>query len=344
MCSQRNPETNLNLLEECLQKTTIKDLADKLGVCIGTVRRWIELRDVPVQYTFDLYKMLERNIDYSMYSSSLKDQFFTPAEVAERCWDVFKTRVNIDNYTFIEPSAGDGSFLKILPKGTIALDIEPRAEAVIKQDYLTWEPSDVSKKYIVFGNPPFGLRGHIALNFINHSHRFADYVGFILPQLFESDGKGSPRKRVKGYNLVYNEKISALFYTPEKERVKVNGVFQIWAKHIVNPEYAIKVNSEQNMMKVYSLSDGGTVATTRNKDMIGKCDIYLPSTCFGEENMRVYKSFDELPGKKGYGIVFFSEKESMVERAEHVSWAKVSFLSTNSAYNLRTSIITSQFY
>jgi len=36
---------------------------------------------------------------------------------------------------------------------------------------------------------------------------FADYVVFILPQIFESDGKGVPRKRVEGYNLTYSEKI-----------------------------------------------------------------------------------------------------------------------------------------
>ena len=44
-------------------------------------------------------------------------------------------------------------------------------------------------------------------DFINHSSKFADYVCFILPQLFESDGKGVPRKRVKGLNLIHSEKL-----------------------------------------------------------------------------------------------------------------------------------------
>jgi hypothetical protein len=96
-------------------------------------------------------------------------------------------------------------------------------------------------------------------------------------------------------------------------------------------------------MKVYSLSDGGTIASTRNKDMIGKCDIYLPSTCFGKDNMKIYTSFDELPGKKGYGVVFFSKKQHMLKKAENIDWSAISFLSTNSAYNLRTSLICAQF-
>lgn len=342
--TDRTNETNLSLLEECLKKISIKEIADKLNLCIGTVKRWIELKDVPIQYTFDLYKILSRDIDYSKYSYSLKDQFFTPKVLAEKCLETFnrEVKINTQEYTFIEPSAGDGSFLDILPKGSIGLDIEPRSTGIQKQDYLTWKPTDVLGKYIVFGNPPFGLRGHLALNFINHSYSFADYVCFILPQLFESDGKGSPRKRVKGYNLIYSEGLSAMFYNPDRQEVKVNGVFQIWSKNTSNQKYTIKANSEENM-KVYSLSDGGTIASTRNKDMIGKCDIYLPSTCFGKENMKIYKRFEDLPGKKGYGVVFFTKKADMINKAETIDWSSISFLSTNSAYNLRTSIIFAQF-
>lgn len=207
---------------------------------------------------------------------------------------------------------------------------------------MTWKPSNTQNKYVVFGNPPFGLRGHLALNFINHSYSFADYVCFILPQLFESDGKGSPRKRVKGYNLIYSEGLSAMFYSPENQEVKVNGVFQIWSKHTTNSKYTIKINSEDKM-KVYSLSDGGTISSTRNKNMIDKCDIYIPSTCFGKENMKNYERFEDLPGKKGYGIVFFTEKEKMINKAKSIDWSSISFLSTNSAYNLRTSLIFAQF-
>lgn len=335
---------NITLLNECLDTTNVKDIADKLNLCVGTIKRWIELNNVPIQYTFDLHKILSKNIDYSQYSSTLKDQFFTPNDIAEKCWNIFSNemKINTNDYTFIEPSAGNGSFLKFLPKGTIGLDIEPRSDGIQQCDYLTWKPDDNTKKYIVFGNPPFGLRGHLALNFINHSYEFADYVCFILPQLFESDGKGSPRKRVIGYNLTYSEELSAIFYSPENKEVKVNGVFQIWSKHTSNPKYNIKINSEKNM-KVYSLSDGGTIASTRNKKMIDKCDIYLPSTCFGKDNMKLYNSFDELPGKKGYGVVFATNKAEMKQKAETIDWSSISFLSTNSAYNLRTSLILHTF-
>ncbi len=290
----------------------------------------------------DLMKMLSREIVYSQLTSKEKDQFFTPPDIALRCWETFVriSGIRIEEYKFIEPSAGDGSFLRCLPPGSIGLDIEPRATDVQLQDYLTWTPPP--GKYAVVGNPPFGLRGHLALKFINHSQPFADYVAFILPQLFESDGKGSPRKRVVGYNLIHSEKLTTDFSTPEKTLVSVNGVFQVWSKVQSNADYTLSPNTSSELT-VYSMSDGGTVATTRNKRMIGHCDIYLPSTCFGRDAMRVYESFDELPNRKGYGVVFHGNSVALRAVAAGVDWAEVSFLSTNSALNLRTSIILKQF-
>jgi len=331
---------NKTLLTELLTNHTMKDIAKKLNLAIGTVQRWLDLDNIPRHYTFDLLRLLNKEIDYSLYKSSEKDQFFTPNNIAIKCYDIFKDTLDVDlnEYTFIEPSAGDGSFVKILPPNTIALDIEPRYNGILKQDYLKWSPDDSAKKYIVIGNPPFGLRGHVALNFINHSYGFADYVAFILPQLFESDGKGSPRKRVIGYNLIHSEKITGLFHTPTNTRVEINGVFQIWSKHTSNDEYTINSNANDKI-KVYSLSDGGTVASTRNKNMLDKCDIYIPSTCFGKDNMRIYDTFESLPNRKGYGIVFLKDKEIMVDKSITIDWTQIAFLSTNSAYNLRTTLI-----
>ncbi|MEI7425143.1 MAG: hypothetical protein WCK10_03430, partial [Candidatus Staskawiczbacteria bacterium] len=188
---------------------------------------------------------------------------------------------------------GCGNFLKVLPNNTIAMDIEPRHPSVMNYDYLDWKPSD-NNKYVVFGNPPFGLRGHMALKFINHSYEFADYVCFILPQLFESDGKGVPRKRVYKYNLIFSTKIDTDFNEPNGNVIKINTIFQIWSKHHKNDIYNIKDYTNEKM-KIYSMSDGGTISTTRNKCMIGKCDIYMPSTCFGKENMKCYNNFEDLP-------------------------------------------------
>ena len=339
--------TILEILKNALTDHSYSEIATALNVATGTVKRWIDLNSVPSAYQFELMKFSNIPIDYSKFSYKEKDQFYTPTETALACFNRFKTILKSKNesdaeYTYIEPSAGDGSFLKVLPKDrTIALDIDPKAEGIEIADYLEWQPP-TNQKYIVFGNPPFGLRGQLALKFINHSAQFADYVCFILPQLFESDGKGVPRKRVTGYNLIHSEKLDTEFYEPSKKSVKVNCIFQVWSKHHISKAYKLKAPTS-SVLKIYSLSDGGTPSTTRNKKMFHDCDMYIPSTCFGKNTMTHYNTFDELPRKKGYGIVFHENKKKNIQKFKDIDWSSVAFLSTNSAYNIRSSQIIEQF-
>jgi len=337
----------IKILNTILENKSYAEIARSINVAVGTVRRWSELERVPKSYTFELLKMANIEIDYSNFTFKEKDQFFTPDKTASYCYskfiDIIKTYGDLhDNYTFIEPSAGNGVFLKILPEDKrLGFDIEPRLDEIKKQDYLNWYPKE-NKKYIVIGNPPFGLRGQQALKFINHSAKFADYVCFILPQLFESDGKGVPRKRVNELNLIHSENLNTDFEYPNGKTIKVQCIFQVWSKFHKNDKYVLNKNTN-NIIKIYSLSDGGTPSTTRNKKMFYKCHVYIPSTCFGKENMRYYDSFDTLPRKKGYGIVFIKDKEDNLKKFKSINWSNVAFLSTNSAYNIRSSQISDKF-
>lgn len=340
------PDIN-HILELVIKNIGIQTIATHLNIAIGTIKRWRELKNIPKQYLFQLMKLNNMYIDYSKFSYKDKDQFYTPVETAKQCFKTFKKIIQKYNdkesdYTYIEPSAGSGNFLKILPENnTIAMDIDPKNNDILKQDFLLWKPT-VNSKYITFGNPPFGLRGQLALLFINHSAKFSDYVCFILPQLFISDGKGVPRKRVQGLNLIHSEKIKSKFYDPNNNEMIINCIFQIWSKHHTNPDYIIqKINT--SIVKIYSLSDGGTPSTTRNKKMFDKCHAYIPSTCFGATKMKYYDSFENLPRKKGYGVVFLDNKINNLIKFKNIDWTKVAFLSTNSAYNIRTSQIAAQF-
>jgi len=337
----------LEILNKILENKSYYDISKSINVAIGTVKRWNELKKVPKLYTFELMKLANIDIDYSKFTYKEKDQFYTPTITSKYCYDKFIEIMSNygdpeDTYTFIEPSAGNGSFLKILPKERrIGFDIDPKFDEIKKQDFLDWKPSEETK-YVVIGNPPFGLRGQLALKFINHSSKFSDYVCFILPQLFESDGKGVPRKRVEGLNLLHSEKLETNFESPEGKDIKVECIFQVWSKFHKNDTYKIQ-ELDNTIMKIYSLSDGGSPSTTRNKNMFNKCDVYLPSTCFGKENMKYYSSFDTLPGKKGYGIVFINNKHDNICKFKDIDWSNVAFLSTNSAYNIRSSQIINEF-
>jgi predicted RNA methylase len=341
----------MNSLYEILCKVVEKNNFDSVCECLniskGTVRRWLNTKKVPKQYMFELMKIANIDIDYSHFDFKDKDQFFTPISTAKYCYSKFLEIVNIyqdniEEYKYIEPSAGSGNFLQILPPDRrIGIDIQSENKEVIIQDYIKWKP-DVEGKYIVIGNPPFGLRGHMALKFINHSSQFSDYVCFILPQMFESDGKGSPKSRVKNLNLIHTEKMPQEYLSPNGDLVKVNCIFQIWAKFQSNILYTEK-NLDSEFIKIYSLSDGGTPGSTRNKKFIGKCDTYIPSTCFGKEKMRSYMDFEDLPNRRGYGIIFTHDKENYIHQFNSTDWSDIGFLSTNGAYNIRKSQILTQF-
>lgn len=326
---------------------TPKEISSYLNVSENTVKRWFETKKIPKTYEIDILKFINKDIDYTKYDYKQKDQFYTPTYLAEYCINILKTKlstlsVDEKKYIYIEPSAGNGSFFNLLPNDRrIGIDIESANDEIIKCDFLKFKPCN-NKKYIIIGNPPFGLRGNLALRFINHSYEFADFVAFILPQLFESDGKGNPRNKVKGYNLIHSEKLLSNFYYPDDTEIKINTIFQIWSKNHVDNNYTLKKINNTNL-KIYSLSNGGTSSSTRNKNMINKCHAYLPSTCFGKENMKFYNSFEELPNRRGYGIVFNNNINEMIENCKNINWSDISFLSTNSAYNLRTSLIISQF-
>ena len=337
-----------SIVLKILENSSVDDIAKCLNISKGTVNRWLKLKSVPSSYLFGLMRFAKMDIDYSKFSSKEKDQFFTPISTTKYCFQILLSVLrsygdNEDNYTFIEPSAGSGNFLQNLPKDrTIALDIEPKGDGIENATFLHWSPPTNKPKYIVVGNPPFGLRGQLALQFINHASQFADYVCFILPQLFSSDGKGVPRKRVTGLELIYSEELDTSFIDPVGKHIKVNCILQVWSKFHHNSSYdAVPVRND--VLSIYSLSDGGTPSTTRNKKMFYNCDMYIPSTCFGKKNMRCFTSFNDLPKKRGYGVVFHKDIEQNINKFKSLDWSSIAFLSTNSACNIRRSQIAGQF-
>jgi hypothetical protein len=210
--SKTERQTTYSLFIELLSQMPLPQALSKLFIHKGTYKRWMEQKRVPDNYWNDInhllggkYKTRETYRD--------KDQFYTTDKTAKYCYNktleiLKRLKINITDYTFIEPSAGCCSFYNILPKNKrIGIDIDPKGELakeLVKCNYLDFTPK--TKKNIVIGNPPFGLRGNLALRFINHSYNFADIVAFILPPLFNSTGKGVPMTRIQCYKLAHSEK------------------------------------------------------------------------------------------------------------------------------------------
>ena len=331
----------LVLFEELLSSHSIEEISEHMGVGVDAIGRWNEKKRVPSQYYLDLCKLSAGETNLDDLSFGEKDQFYTNISTAKSCisktYEILKSLgVDIEKYNFIEPSAGAGAFYNLLPEEKrIGVDIEPKIDDILKSDFLSWFPS--TENNICIGNPPFGFRGHMALKFINHASKFSDFVCFILPQTFDSNGRGSCKKRVKGLNLIHSERIDSSFFYPDGKSVVVNVVFKVWGNIIVEASNEIDIDVSDHVT-IYSLSDGGSPGSTRNKKHINSCDVYIPSTCFGESAMKAYSNFEELPQRRGFGLKIVSD-EDLYEKIRTADWAGNAFRSTNGAFNIRTEII-----
>lgn len=152
------------------------------------------------------------------------DKFYTNSNVAKNCYNfLIKNFPQIENRMFLEPSAGAGAFLPYL-KNYIALDILPEGENIIQQDFFDYESDN--KHLITIGNPPFGKRSKLAIDFFNKASLFSDIIAFIIPVSFM---KWSVQKELNhNFALVNYFYLDPESFTDEGKPFRVRTVFQIW--------------------------------------------------------------------------------------------------------------------
>jgi hypothetical protein len=108
------------------------------------------------------------------------DQFFTSPKTVDEVLnklDEILSSVNLSpkNYNYLEPSAGSGFFIsgienKFSPRKIYAYDLEPQSDNIVQADFLKTQPI-YSKNNIIVGNPPFGKRAKLAIDFVNQSFK-----------------------------------------------------------------------------------------------------------------------------------------------------------------------------
>ena len=154
------------------------------------------------------------------------DKFYTKPEVAEYTINKAKEILSLgEDINWLEPSAGNGRFSKILPS-CLAYDILPEDESIIKQDFLTLELEQ--EDFITIGNPPYGKRNELAVEFINHAAKFSKAVIFIIPVTFL---KWSVQKQISSnLKLVYTEVLKEDSFTLLEQDFQLRTCLQIWVR------------------------------------------------------------------------------------------------------------------
>lgn len=185
--------------------------------------------------------------------AQLLSQFFTNDELAQRIVGLLQQVMAREGYRwnalrFVEPAAGDGAFLKYLPRGrSVGVEVDPEllerhpeyiAASLQDGGFLALDASDlglrgVPRANIVFvGNPPYsvpkfdGRSNNVALDFVNHAASMGDTVAMILGNTFRrptTQSKIDPR-----FHLVLDVDMPQKSFTMDGKPAHVTTVFQIW--------------------------------------------------------------------------------------------------------------------
>ena len=153
------------------------------------------------------------------------DQFYTRRSVAAWCYERLWIYLWPTDYTFIEPSAGDGAFSDIMPPGRFACDIDPQGDGIVKLDFFDFElPYD--DRVVVVGKPPFGRNSSLAIRFFNNAACGAEIIAFIVPRSFK---KVSIQNRLNPHFHLRREwAVPDEAFLFDGRRKTVPTVFQIW--------------------------------------------------------------------------------------------------------------------
>lgn len=173
--------------------------------------------------------------DTGKFRKNEKDQYYTRQEVSKSCVNKIQELLpQTSSWLWIEPSAGNGSFLKACQDlQTLGIDLDPKAPGIEKGDFLQWTPvTDV--KRIVFGNPPFGRQGSMAKAFIQHASEFSDCIAFILPRSFVKPSMS--RAFPLNFHCIHSEELTKNSFEVNGSLYDVPCVFQIWEKRRSNRE------------------------------------------------------------------------------------------------------------
>jgi len=163
------------------------------------------------------------------------DQWYTKDEVAEQCVDkMIELGLLSEFVNAIEPSAGEGAFIRALDKVVdneyiFGYDIDPKCEKCEQANFLENDFKFNRAESIVIGNPPYGKKAALAVQFINKAADISDVIGFIVPITLAKSYSAQKNVR-QDLELIHEMELPKNSFIFEGKDKDVPSVFQIWRK------------------------------------------------------------------------------------------------------------------
>lgn len=171
------------------------------------------------------------------------DKFYTLSETSSRLIDISGEVLGLDLKTSptLEPSAGSGSFSSQL-SNCVAYDLLPESSGIIQQDFLQDFIIPNVEQRVTIGNPPFGKKGKLAIEFLNKCGKLSKAVCFILPSTFR---RWSVQNKVdKSLRLIYDEDLPLDSFEFNGKPYSLNCIFQIWTREMCPDREDLRISEK----------------------------------------------------------------------------------------------------
>lgn len=255
------------------------------------------------------------------------DKYYTKESIAKDCYEHLKLviqslGIQLDQVVFVEPSAGSGAFLKQIKEQSIGFDIAPASSEIIKNDFLTQDLRahlPTGKKIIFIGNPPFGKKSSLAIEFINKALSYSNVVGFIVPIQFR---KWSAQSKIDAdARLVFDMSLPENAFEIVGKDYNLRCCFQVWATDVDSGSdlrIKEKPSTSHKDFEIYQYNR----TEQAEKFFDYEWDFAVPRQGFQDYTVKVFTKDD--CDKKQQWIFFKAKNKTVLKRLLSLDFVKLS--------------------
>ncbi len=256
------------------------------------------------------------------------DKYYTKPEIALDVWNDLKSYLDSlskSNYIVVEPSAGDGKLLDVITTDKIGFDLVPEHDNIIQNDFIQGDISSyITHEMVFFGNPPFGKKGGLAIDFLNKALDYGKVVGFIIPNQFK---KYSVQNKInKNAKLVFEKDLPEDSFLLGDKDYKVRCVFQIWSlrESDINLRVGKPITTHSDF-QMYQYN----ATTTAEKYFDYDWDFCVLRQGYGDFNTIYTKADINQLSRKKQWIFFKANDDAVLEKLLSINFDKLASLNTS---------------
>jgi hypothetical protein len=254
------------------------------------------------------------------------DKFYTKHDTAKLCWDIFKYYIPSEIDTVVEPSAGNGRMLDVIDDEykKIGFDIHPERSDIIQTDFIN-NALNIDYDCVIFGNPPFGKRSKLAIEFLNRSLLHSNLVGMILPIQFKK--WGTQKQIYSSVNLIHETILPPDSFTLDGKDYSVRCVFQIWSAYNTHENLRItkKPPTTHSDFELWQYNCTEKALKYFNMDW----DIAILRQGYDDFNKIYYPVDSELLSRKKQWMFIKAKNDEVLNRIKQMDFNKIAELNTS---------------